>query len=70
MKGFHAIVLALLTTAPAVAAPGSFGDLHYRWVGPAVMGGRLDVVAGILLAVVALAIVYRARFKSVIARLL
>ena len=47
MKGFHAIVLALLTTAPAVAAPGSFGDLHYRWVGPAVMGGRLDVVAGI-----------------------
>jgi len=30
----------------------------------------LDVVAGILLAVIALAIVYRARFKSVIARLL
>jgi membrane-associated phospholipid phosphatase len=30
----------------------------------------LDVVAGIVLAVVALAIVYRARFKRVIARLL
>jgi membrane-associated phospholipid phosphatase len=30
----------------------------------------LDVVAGIVLAVIALAIVYRARFKSVIARLL
>ena len=30
----------------------------------------LDVVAGVVLAVIALAIVYRARFKSVIARLL
>jgi membrane-associated phospholipid phosphatase len=30
----------------------------------------LDVVAGIVLAVIALAFVYRARFKSVIARLL
>jgi membrane-associated phospholipid phosphatase len=30
----------------------------------------LDVVAGIVLAVIALAIVYRARFKSIIARLL
>ncbi len=24
-----------------------FGDLHYRWIGPAVMGGRLDAVAGV-----------------------
>lgn len=24
-----------------------FGDLAYRWIGPAVMGGRLDAVAGI-----------------------
>ncbi len=24
-----------------------FGDLQYRWIGPAVMGGRLDVVAGV-----------------------
>ena len=23
------------------------GDLHYRWIGPAVMGGRLDSVAGV-----------------------
>jgi photosystem II stability/assembly factor-like uncharacterized protein len=23
------------------------GDLHYRWIGPAVMGGRLDAVAGV-----------------------
>jgi membrane-associated phospholipid phosphatase len=30
----------------------------------------LDVVAGIVLAVIALAIVYRARFKSLIASLL
>ena len=29
------------------ATPGPFGDLHYRWIGPAVMGGRLDVVAGV-----------------------
>src|SRR2546430_2369596 len=44
------------------------------WVWFAVMATGnhfwLDVVAGILLAVVALAIVYRARFKSAIARLL
>ena len=44
------------------------------WVWFAVMATGnhfwLDVVAGILLAVVALAIVYRARFKSIIARLL
>ena len=24
-----------------------FGDLHYRWIGPAVMGGRLDAVTGV-----------------------
>lgn len=43
---------ALLTLVIAAALPGfafaaSFGDLHYRWIGPAVMGGRLDVVAGV-----------------------
>ena len=32
-----AVLLALL----------SFGDLHYRWIGPAVMGGRIDAVAGV-----------------------
>jgi photosystem II stability/assembly factor-like uncharacterized protein len=41
-----AIFICLLG-APATAAPLSFGDLHYRWVGPAVMGGRLDAVAGV-----------------------
>ncbi|HEV3153270.1 MAG TPA: hypothetical protein VGZ02_05665 [Candidatus Baltobacteraceae bacterium] len=24
-----------------------FGDVHYRWIGPAVMGGRLDAAAGV-----------------------
>ncbi len=47
MKSLLAFVLTLLATGAAFAAPSSFGDLHYRWVGPAVMGGRLDVVAGI-----------------------
>ncbi|MBV8117196.1 MAG: hypothetical protein JOZ01_04420, partial [Candidatus Eremiobacteraeota bacterium] len=28
-------------------AAESFGDLRYRWVGPAVMGGRIDAVAGV-----------------------
>jgi len=47
MKTLCASVLALFTTAAASAAPLSFGDLHYRWVGPAVMGGRIDAVAGV-----------------------
>jgi photosystem II stability/assembly factor-like uncharacterized protein len=41
MRGVKALfVLLLLLAAP-------FGDLKYRWIGPAVMGGRLDAVAGI-----------------------
>lgn len=32
--------------APSIN-PGIFGDLHWRWIGPAVMGGRLDAVAGV-----------------------
>ncbi len=47
MKAFHVIVLTLLTTAVAAASANPLGDLQYRWVGPAVMGGRLDAVAGI-----------------------
>ncbi len=35
----------LLSVLLALTMP--FGDLQYRWIGPAVMGGRLDVVAGI-----------------------
>lgn len=40
------IFVCIALAAPANAAP-DFGDLKYRWVGPAVMGGRLDVVAGV-----------------------
>jgi photosystem II stability/assembly factor-like uncharacterized protein len=47
MRSVRAVLLALLATGGASAAPLSFGDLHYRWIGPAVMGGRLDVVAGV-----------------------
>jgi photosystem II stability/assembly factor-like uncharacterized protein len=39
-------VKALLAILLAASLNG-FGDLHYRWVGPAVMGGRLDAVAGV-----------------------
>jgi photosystem II stability/assembly factor-like uncharacterized protein len=46
-KSFVAVLFALMSLGPAAAAPAVFGDLHYRWIGPAVMGGRLDVVAGI-----------------------
>jgi len=31
----------------ALANQSPFGDLSYRWLGPAVMGGRLDAVAGV-----------------------
>ncbi|HUA07693.1 MAG TPA: hypothetical protein VMA98_00340 [Candidatus Acidoferrales bacterium] len=42
----HAAFSAL--TAPrATVAPADFGALHWRIVGPAVMGGRLDGVAGV-----------------------
>jgi photosystem II stability/assembly factor-like uncharacterized protein len=37
----------LLFSLAALLGLISFGDLHYRWVGPAVMGGRLDAVAGV-----------------------
>lgn len=46
MRGLLAFLFAAALVAPASAAP-TFGDMKYRWVGPAVMGGRLDVVAGI-----------------------
>jgi photosystem II stability/assembly factor-like uncharacterized protein len=38
-------VNALLALFLLLAVP--FGDLKYRWIGPAVMGGRLDAVAGV-----------------------
>jgi photosystem II stability/assembly factor-like uncharacterized protein len=47
VKRILTVLFACLLGAPAIAAPLDFGDLHYRWVGPAVMGGRLDVVAGV-----------------------
>jgi hypothetical protein len=47
MKCLRAVLLALSTSALCAAAPFSFGDMRYRWVGPAVMGGRLDAVAGV-----------------------
>ncbi|HKU67267.1 MAG TPA: hypothetical protein VJP85_05800 [Candidatus Baltobacteraceae bacterium] len=45
MKALLALLIAL--SLPSAAAAGSLGDLKYRWIGPAVMGGRLDVVAGV-----------------------
>lgn len=50
-----AVLLAVAVATAALAAPAEaasggsrdFGDLRWREVGPAVMGGRLDVVAGI-----------------------
>jgi photosystem II stability/assembly factor-like uncharacterized protein len=46
VKTLLAFLLIAALPAPASAAQ-SFGDLHYRWIGPAVMGGRLDAVAGV-----------------------
>ena len=45
----RAALLAALVfaTAGATAMAQPFGDLAYRWIGPAVMGGRLDSVAGV-----------------------
>ncbi|MGZ3496385.1 MAG: VPS10 domain-containing protein [Vulcanimicrobiaceae bacterium] len=40
-------VSLLLGGAQARAAQTDFGDLHLRWIGPAVMGGRLDAVSGV-----------------------
>ncbi len=45
MKALLALLIA--ATLPGVVSAASFGDLKYRWIGPAVMGGRLDVVAGV-----------------------
>ncbi len=45
MKALLVILIALTFMDRAAATP--FGDLKYRWIGPAVMGGRLDVVAGV-----------------------
>ena len=44
-----AIFAGMLAAVPAGAAvtPRDFGDLAWRQIGPAVMGGRLDVVAGV-----------------------
>jgi photosystem II stability/assembly factor-like uncharacterized protein len=46
VKALLAVLFAALLTGSASAA-ASFGDLKYRWIGPAVMGGRLDAVAGV-----------------------
>lgn len=46
MKALLAALIVFTLTASAQAA-SSFGDLQYRWIGPAVMGGRLDAVAGV-----------------------
>ncbi|MEO9171357.1 MAG: hypothetical protein ABI282_04100, partial [Candidatus Baltobacteraceae bacterium] len=47
----NAVVARYGTTVPARAqatvAPADFGSLKWREVGPAVMGGRLDAVAGV-----------------------
>ena len=46
MKVLFGFLIAL-TLGAAPAASAQFGDLKYRWIGPAVMGGRLDTVAGV-----------------------
>jgi photosystem II stability/assembly factor-like uncharacterized protein len=40
---------AVHTLPPVLRLPSAsdFGMLHWRWIGPAQMGGRLDVVAGV-----------------------
>ncbi len=45
--GLFACVFLLCGASAALAQPAPFGDLSYRWIGPAVMGGRVDAVAGI-----------------------
>ena len=45
--GLFACAFFLCGTAAAHAQQAAFGDLRYRWIGPAVIGGRLDAVAGI-----------------------
>ena len=41
------MILAFVLAPVLGRAAGPFGDLHYRWIGPAVMGGRIDAVAGV-----------------------
>lgn len=41
-----ALVAGVLGVPGARAAGGSFGDLHYRSIGPAIAGGRTTAVAG------------------------
>jgi photosystem II stability/assembly factor-like uncharacterized protein len=43
----HSAVFSAQTAASATVAPKDFGKLQWRIVGPAVMGGRLDAVAGV-----------------------
>ncbi|HEV2261215.1 MAG TPA: hypothetical protein VGR69_02865 [Candidatus Rubrimentiphilum sp.] len=45
--GLFVFALVLASSGFARAQQAEFGDLKYRWIGPAVMGGRLDAVAGI-----------------------
>ncbi len=45
--GLLAALLFACAVAGVQAQEPQFGDLSYRWLGPAVMGGRLDAVAGI-----------------------
>lgn len=45
--GLLVIVAFACAATTAFATESPFGDLAYRWIGPAVMGGRLDAVAGI-----------------------
>ncbi|MDQ2873025.1 MAG: sialidase, partial [Candidatus Eremiobacteraeota bacterium] len=41
------VALFVASMAQTRAVQNDFGDLHLRWIGPAVMGGRLDAVAGV-----------------------
>jgi photosystem II stability/assembly factor-like uncharacterized protein len=45
--GLLAALFFACAAGGAQAQSPQFGDLSYRWLGPAVMGGRLDAVAGI-----------------------
>ncbi|MDQ2663452.1 MAG: glycosyl hydrolase, partial [Candidatus Eremiobacteraeota bacterium] len=46
-RTFLSLPVAGLALCLMGVVPSGFGDLHYRWLGPAVMGGRLDAVAGV-----------------------
>jgi membrane-associated phospholipid phosphatase len=78
MPSLHAADALVVGVILASVVKNPFGKavwlLWPAWVWFAVMATGnhfwLDVLAGIVLAVIALAIVYRARFKSLIASLL